>query len=96
MALQGELHGADWEMGKLGAANAAVPDDILNFQYDSLAVAAALEWDCLTIEEMRLSVGEQEGSVVLNANPAGAAYRVVTDVNAAEFTARWLETVARL
>ena len=96
LALQGELHCADNKMDRLGAANAAVPDDILNFQYDSLACAAALRWDCLTIEEVPLITAEQDSYVVLQRDPAGRARRVVTDVDAAAFSARWLETVTGL
>lgn len=96
MALQGELHRADWEMDKLSAANVAVPDDILNFQYDSLAVAAAMGWDCVTIEELPLTVGQQDGCVVLGHDPAGRLRRVVTDVDASRFSARWLAAVSRL
>ena len=96
MALQGELHCADNKMDRLGAANAAVPDDILNFQYDSLACAAALGWECLTIEEVPLITAEQDSYVVLQRDPTGRARRVVTDVDAAAFSARWLETVTGL
>ena len=96
MAIQGELHCADNKMDRLGAASAAVPDDILNFQYDSLACAAALQWDCLTVEEMPLTAGQSESYVVLNRDPAGLMRRVVTDVDADRFSRRWLESVSRL
>ena len=96
LALQGELHCADNKMDRLGAANAAIPDDILNFQYDSLGCAAALQWDCLTVEEMPLTAGQSESYVVLTRDPAGLMRRVVTDVDADRFSTRWLESVSRL
>lgn len=96
LAIQGELHCADNRMSRLAKANAAVPDDILNFQYDSLACAAALGWDCLTVEDLPLNVEAEDGYVVLRRYPAGRSRRVVTNVDAAAFSARWLETVARL
>ena len=96
LALQAELHCADHNMDRLGTANAAVPHDILNFQYDSLACAAALEWDCLTIDNVPLTAGMRDSCLVLNRDPAGQIRRLVTDVNARRFSTQWLQTVSRL
>ncbi|MEO6398806.1 MAG: nucleoside hydrolase [Tepidiformaceae bacterium] len=96
LALQAELHCGDNKMEQLARANTALPADILNFQYNSLACAAALGWDCVTIEEVPLAVGSLEGETLLNRDSAGLVYRVVTDVDAVRFSERWLETVVQL
>ena len=96
LALQAELHCTDHQMDRLGTINAAVPTDILNFQYDSLACAAALGWDCLTVEKIPLTAGMRDGCVVLNRDLFGPPKRVITNVDAERFSARWLETVCPL
>ncbi|MEP6871029.1 MAG: nucleoside hydrolase, partial [Anaerolineaceae bacterium] len=96
LAIQAALHCADHQMDRLGAINAAVPSDILNFQYDSLACAAALGWDCLTVENIPLTAGMQDGCVVLNHDPIGHLRPVVTNVDAQQFAARWMEAVRPL
>ena len=96
LALQGDLHGRDYGMERLAPTNHAVPEDILNFQYDSVAVAAALGWDCLTVEDIPLAVRMAGENIALERTPGAPLLRVATDVDAEAFRARWLETVTRI
>jgi inosine-uridine nucleoside N-ribohydrolase len=93
LAGQGEAHGRDWEMTAMGRAHAGLPDDLLNFQYDAVAVAVALGWPGVVVAEMRLQpvlVGE-----VLRFQPdhEGRITRVVVDLDGVGFAEAWLSTV---
>lgn len=96
IARQAELYAADHRYISLAAEHAALPDDLLNFQHDPLACAVALGWDCVTVEELPLSVAERGGSLLLEALPGAGPLRIVTAVDGAAFQSRWLETVARV
>lgn len=97
LAAQAELHAADHGMSGLAAANPALAEDMLNFQYDSLACAAALGWDCLsTRTERRALESDAEGNFHFVAQTDAPARRFVVEVDAEAFSHRWLATVARL
>ena len=95
IARQGELQRLDWDMPALAAANPGLPDDLLNFQHDPFACAAALGWDCVGVSELPLAVVERDGSLLLEREPTAPTRRVVTSVDAAAFAARWLECAMR-
>ena len=91
-----ELQGADSGVSPLVAANAGLPRDLLNFQYDPLACAAALGWDCVEVSQVRLAVRDIGGYLQLDAAEDGPLRRVVTAVDSAAFSARWRECVRRV
>jgi inosine-uridine nucleoside N-ribohydrolase len=96
LALQAELHAADHRMAKLAAANPKLPADIQNFQYDSIACAAALDWECLTFGSLRRELVEEDGELMLSETPDAPERRFVTALGSEAFAARWLETVRKL
>jgi purine nucleosidase len=55
LAFQAENHGIDESNAEWAGRYAALPDDLLSFQHDPLAGAAALGWAVLTLEERRLA-----------------------------------------
>lgn len=94
MALQGELHAEANRMRELGRAHAALPDDLLNFQYDGLACAVACGWDGVGIEELPLVPTMTEGVLTFEQNDGGKSTRVVRTVDGASFERHWLDVVA--
>lgn len=94
LAAQAELHGADHRMAEVAAANPMLPPDILNFQYDSLACAAALGWDCVTIGEEHIELIERYGELRFERG-RGPVRRHVTGLDAEEFSKRWLEAALK-
>ncbi|MGH3337977.1 MAG: nucleoside hydrolase, partial [Propionibacteriaceae bacterium] len=61
LARQGEAHGQAYQMEKLGREHSGLPDDLLNFQYDSVACAVSLGWSGATVEDMRLRARQRDG-----------------------------------
>ena len=94
LADQGEIHGADDEMSKLGSAYERLPNDLLNFQYDPLACAVALNWDGVRVETMSLAA-RMEGSILTFPRDAeGIPTRVAVAVDGARFEEAWLAAVS--
>ena len=97
VALQGAAHGAAEHMRQLAAQHDRLPDDLLNFQYDPVAVAAALRWDCTTVEPRTMALEvDADGWLTLEERPGGRPVQLVTAVDAAAFTERWLAAVTGL
>lgn len=93
LARQSEAHAATSGKGCLGPAHAGLPDDLVNFHYDPLACAVALGWPGAVVEEMRLRVALEDGSVRLYDDPGGQEVRVVVDADGDAFTQTWLQAV---
>lgn len=94
LAFQAEHHAVDESMAELAASHAALPDDLLSFQHDPLAGAAALGWPVLTLEERRVAPVLDDGGVLRFADDrSGRSVRVAVDVDTDGFTAAWLDTV---
>lgn len=96
MAVQAELHAADHKMPAVAAENPGLVPDILNFQYDSLACAAAIGLDCLSVGVERRSVEARGENLVLALVPAGPERRFVTGFDAERFSREWLSRVVGL
>lgn len=95
VAHQSELHGADSGKTALGPRYPALPDDLLNFQYDPLACAVAVGWDGARVEELPLSPRVEDGWLSFTVAPGGKPTRVVMAVDAARFATDWGSAVAR-
>jgi purine nucleosidase len=96
IATQAELQGAaDWN-ASLVRENAGLPRDLLNFHHDPLACAAAVGWDGVDVSDALLSVTFEGDDLVLRESAGGRPARVATAVDAAAFSARWLECVRPL
>ncbi len=73
-----------------------LPEDIINFQHDSLACAIALGWDeGVEISEIPLKSEIKNGWLCHTIYDSGKPTRVVTRVNGDKFNEFWLNTVAR-
>lgn len=94
IADQGEMHARDQGRVELARAYPGLPDDLLNFQYDPLACAAALGWNGVTVETLRCAYErEPDGLLRMTLSDDGAPLRTVTGVEAARFEASWLDAV---
>ena len=95
IAGQSEAHARDNGRTELGRGFDALPDDLLNFQYDPLACAVAVGWDGVTIED--LPVGLELGPERLHMVQAlgEPPLPVVTSVDGRAFEEAWLEAVER-
>ena len=94
IADQGEMHARDQGRGELASSYPGLPDDLLNFQYDPLACASALDWDGVTVETLRCACErEPDGLLRMTLADDGAPLRTVTGVDAARFEASWLDAV---
>lgn len=79
LARQARAHAEDYDQ----------PGDLLNFQYDSVACAAALGWPCVTM-------GTAPLASVLDVVDDERGVRVAADLDAASFGERWLNAAAAL
>jgi purine nucleosidase len=96
IADQGEMHARDHGRVALALDHPALPDDLLNFQYDPLACAAALGWDGVAVETLRCAYErEPDGLLRMTLADDGAPLRTATAVDAARFEASWLDAVCR-
>jgi purine nucleosidase len=93
LARQGQAHGDTYQMKSLGRAHDALPDDLLNFQYDPVACAVALGWAGATVENVRLRPVLQDRVLAFQQDPAGRPIRVVVDVDGVAFRETWLNAV---
>lgn len=93
LARQAQAHADAHGMPRTGAAHAELPDDLLNFQYDSAACAVALGWPVATVRHQRISTRRAGGLLLVEQTPDGRPARVVTAVDGAALGARWLAAV---
>ncbi len=94
LARQARAHARIYGMEELGRRHAALPDDLLNFQYDPLACAVAVGWPGAKVEEMGLSLEEEDGWLWQRPDPEGRLrLPVVSEVDSEAFREHWLETV---
>jgi purine nucleosidase len=71
----------------------ALPDDLLNFQYDPAACAIALGWPGATVEDTAVRLSP-DGA--LGRDLAGHPVRLVTALDGPAFSTHWLATVESL
>jgi purine nucleosidase len=95
LARQAQAHAEEHSMQAAGAAHAGLPDDLLNFQYDSAACAVALGWPVATLTDRRISTRRVGDLLHVHDSPTGRPARVVTTVDGAALGGRWLAAVER-
>jgi purine nucleosidase len=95
LADQAEAHARDLGRTELGRAHDALPDDLLNFQYDPLTCAVAAGWSGVTIEELPVAARLGGGLLHLSVEDGAPRLRVAMDVDAGAFDAVWLDAVTR-
>lgn len=93
IAHQSQQHATLYRMAELGRAHAALPDDLLNFQYDPAACALALGWGGATVELLPVAPGLVDGWLVPRLGAGESRLPVVTALDGEAFNAHWLDTV---
>jgi purine nucleosidase len=93
LARQAEAHASEFEMREMGRTYPGLPVDLLNFQYDSVACAVALDWSGVTIEEMALRPILEEGVLRFEPSDDGRPSRVVVDIDGSAFAETWITRV---
>lgn len=96
LARQGVAHETEHDVTALGRAHAALPDDLLNFQWDPVACAVAVGWTGATIESVHLRAQIDAGVVFFVPDASGRATSIVTAVDGDDFARVWLDAVERL
>ena len=77
-----------------GESCEGLPNDIINFQHDSLASAIALGWnDGVEIEKIPLMLEEKDGWLHERVDPHGKPVSVVTKINGSNFNEFWLNKI---
>jgi purine nucleosidase len=95
LADQAERHAVDNGRTELPSSYPALPDDLLNFQYDPLACAVAVGWPGATIRAIGVELSFEERFLRMREADGAPPLRVVTDVDAEAFNTAWLEAVER-
>jgi purine nucleosidase len=95
LADQGEAHARDNGRTELGRSFPALPDDLLNFQYDPLACAVAAGWDGVRIQEIPTALELRDDRLWMTRRDGAPPLRVVTGVDALRFDELWLAAVER-
>lgn len=81
---------------RYGQTCRGLPNDIINFQHDSLACAIALGWDEeVEIREIPLKSELKDGWLCHTIDEGGKPTKVVTRISGDKFNEFWLSTVAR-
>jgi inosine-uridine nucleoside N-ribohydrolase len=93
VARQGEAHGHDFAMNQMGRIHLALPDDLLNFQYDPLACAVALGWPGARVQDARLRLVRDGDLALFQPAADGKPMRIATDLDQDGFTELWLSAV---
>jgi hypothetical protein len=96
LADQAVAHGEEFDMRGLGRAWPALPDDLLNFQYDAAACAVAVGWPGAELVEGRLRTVQEGDLLRTDAGPDGRPARVVTAIDGEALHDFWLRAVRAL
>jgi hypothetical protein len=95
LAEQAERHAIDCGRTSLPGAFPALPEDLLNFQYDALACAVALAWPGVELREIPVELSF-DGRLLRMRELGGAPpLRVAVDVDGKRFEDVWLDAVER-
>lgn len=95
LADQGERHAVDNGRTELPGSYPALPDDLLNFQYDPLACAVAAGWPGVETRELGVALSFDGRLLRMELDERASPMRIVTDVDAEAFSDAWLEAVER-
>ncbi len=78
-----------------GVTCAGLPDDLINWQHDALAVAVALGYrDGVEVRSLPLAVSVEDTWLVERVDPRGPRYPLVVRVDGERFSEWWVEQVA--
>ncbi len=93
LARQSVEHGEDNGYRELAARHAALPADLVNFHWDPVTCAVAVGWPGATLTEMDLRPVLDQGVLRFERQSEGRRTRVVTAVDGATFSGRWLDAI---
>ncbi len=93
LARQAEAYAEDERYAERFAVYDALPEDLVNFQHDPLAVAVALGSGAARTERVPLDTRIEDGWLRLRRSPDGRPFNVVTRVDAPRFERAWLQAV---
>lgn len=95
IAQQAEAYAIDEQNEKqIGEHCEGLPNDMINFQHDSLACAVALGWkEGVEIKELPLIIEEKDGWLHERIDPAGKPIRVVTKIDGPRFNQFWFDKI---
>jgi inosine-uridine nucleoside N-ribohydrolase len=96
IAKQAEVFSRDWENKDKYRSYKNIPEDLINFHYDSLACAIAIGWnEGVKIKNIPLRFQIREGFLEEIQDKNGKLVKVVTDIDGDAFNRYWLETVTK-
>ena len=95
LADQGERHAVDNGRTELPTSYPALPEDLLNFQYDPLACAVAVGWGGVEIDDLRVALSLEDGLLRMELDDDAPLMRVVTHADGDAFSDLWLDAVER-
>ena len=96
LARQARAHDAEHHRHRFGEQYEALPDDLLNFQYDPVAAAVAVGWKGVEIVDVKVRPVVEERVLRFEADDEGVAVRAVSKVDAEAFAERWLEAIEHI
>jgi len=97
LARQAEAYAEDERYEeRFGRAYAALPNDLVNFQHDPLAVAVALAWSGVLNQVVPLDIAIEDGWLRLRRGAGGRPFSVTTGVDMRDFAAMWLEATTHV
>jgi len=89
LARQSEVHGRDNHFG-------ALVDGLVNFHWDPVTAAVAVDWPGARVEEHRITTEWRDDGLVYVDAPDGRPTRVVVAVDASAFATQFLAAIARV
>lgn len=91
---QAQMFAKDWDNEeKHGKICKKLPQDIINFQHDSLACAVALGWNGVKIKPVPLELEIRDGWLYEKVSESGKKTPVVIKIDRERFNQFWLDTV---
>jgi purine nucleosidase len=96
LASQARAHGDDNQMAELARANAGLPADLLNFQYDVVAAMAAVGLEGIATRQLSLRGVLDEGLFRIREEAGGMTATLVESIDPEALRNEWLETVRSL
>jgi purine nucleosidase len=93
VADQAVAHAVDHDMSRLGRTHEGLPDDLLNFQYDPIACAVAVDWNGAVVETENIRPVPGSSPLRFEVHPDGVPARVLTDLDADRFNEDWLRSI---
>lgn len=77
----------------LGRDEPALPDDLVNFHWDPVTCAVAIDWEGADVEQLQLVAVTEDGALRFVPGGSGRRTGVVTAVDGDAFARTWLERV---